>query len=186
MEVLRTEAWIRRTVIAHNFCPFARREVDAGRVLYQVSSQSQEGECLLELRALCERLLNSKGNDSDYIETAFLIFPQGFDEFFYYLDFLGRANAVLHSSRLEGVLQLASLHPNYCFAGEAESDAANYTNRSPYPMFHLIREESLEKALASFDDPEGIPERNIACARGLGPELLASVLGECQGLHPTE
>ncbi len=186
LEVLRTEVWVRRTVIAHNFCPFAGREVDAGRVLYQVSEQTSEGECLLELQDLCERLLGEEAGSPAYMETAFLILPQGFETFFYYLDFLDRANASLQSAGFEGELQLASFHPEYCFAGESDSDPANYTNRSPYPMLHLIREASLEKALASFDDPEGIPERNIACARALGAEALASDLADCRGLHPTE
>jgi len=86
----------------------------------------------------------------------------------------------------EGVIQLASFHPDYCFEGAPDDDAANYTNRSPYPMLHLIREQSLEEALEQFDQAELIPERNIAFARALGTPSLAAQLKACLSLHNSD
>ena len=119
----------------------------------------------------CQRL------DQDLnIETTLIIFPIYFKQFDDYLDFLGIAESLLIEQGYEGIYQLASFHPDYCFSGEAHEDPANYTNRSPYPMLHLIREESLERALKSHPNPEKIPERNITLTRKLGLEKLQAIL----------
>lgn len=184
--IAQTRLWVDRVVIGHNLCPFARREVEAGRVFYQVTQGSRRNEHLRELGELSLRLMESKSGAEGYIETAFLILPQGVEDFFSYLDFVDAANDVLEKQGFEGDLQLASFHPDYCFEGELDSDAANYTNRSPHPMVHLIREQSLEQALASFDAPEDIPARNIALTRELGADALAAQRQACLDLHKQE
>jgi len=95
------------------------------------------------------------------------------------LDFLELAQGLLEVQNYEGVYQLASFHPNYCFEGSAENDAANYTNRSPYPMLHLLRESSLERALANYKNPEKIPDNNVKLTRELGLEKMKSTLAAC-------
>ena len=179
--IAQTQAWVNAVVIGHNFCPFARREVEAGRVEYHVAADSGRKQCLQALRLACETLLSREGEA--YIETSFLILPRGFEGFYAYLDFLDAANDLISEEGYEGVIQLASFHPDYCFDGAPDDDAANYTNRSPYPMLHLIREQSLEEALRQFDQPELIPERNIAFARALGTPALEAQLQACLSLH---
>jgi hypothetical protein len=102
------------------------------------------------------------------IETSFLIFPRAFSKFDDYLYLLSLAESFLKKKGYEGVYQVASFHPLYLFAGSDENDPANYTNRSIYPMLHLLREESIDKALENYNDPENIPERNINFAREKG------------------
>jgi hypothetical protein len=110
------------------------------------------------------------------IQTTILVFPSGFDNFEEYLDMLGLANLLIFQGGYGGIYQLASFHPNYCFDGEAENDPANYTNRSPYPLLHILRESSVEAALKLYPQPERIPEHNIAKARKLGAEFLQALL----------
>jgi len=182
--IAQTKQWVNTVVIGHNFCPFARREVEAGRVEYQVATDSGRKQCLQALRKACKELLSSEGEG--YIETSFLILPRGFEGFYPFLDFLDAANDLICADGFEGVIQLASFHPDYCFEGAPDDDAANYTNRSPYPMLHLIREQSLEEALGQFDQAELIPERNIAFARALGTPALAAQLKACLSLHNSD
>ncbi len=181
--IAQTRQWVESVVIKHNFCPFAQREVEAGRVCYRVAQSRGHRDTLEELIALCETLLGSESGSDDYIETALFVLPSDFEDFYLYLDFLDAANRRLQSLGWEGELQLASFHPNYCFAGEPECDPANYTNRSPHPMLHVIREASLERALAAVDAPENIPERNIELARRLGTACLAAERQACLDLQ---
>jgi len=108
-----------------------------------------------------------------------LIYAGAFADFDDYLDFLGLAEALLSDQGYEGIYQLASFHPDYSFEEAALDDAANYTNRSPYPMLHLLRESSLEQAIAHYPDPENIPERNIALTRELGLTKMKTLLAAC-------
>jgi len=119
--------------------------------------------------------------DSDTaIETSLLIFTQSVIEFDSFLDCIELANALLIEQGYEGVYQLASFHPDYCFEGEQDNDPANFTNRSPYPMLHLIREASIERALQHYPDPESIPERNIELARSKGLATMRLLLESCK------
>jgi hypothetical protein len=115
------------------------------------------------------------------IETTLLILPNDFESFTDYLSLVAMAEKQLRKHRFEGIYQVASFHPEYCFAGEAPDDASNYTNRSPYPMLHLLREESIEKALTNFPDPESIPERNIRFAREKGTLAMKMLRDACFG-----
>ena len=166
-----TRAWVERFVVAHNVCPFARREL-AGETLRFVEVSAAEWEPALQaLVAECRRLDAAPG-----IETTLMVLRPGLAAFDDYLDFLAVAEALLVDLGYEGTYQLASFHPDYCFEGAEEADPANFTNRSPWPMLHLLRESGLEHALANYPDPEAIPERNIAAMRRLGGERLAAEL----------
>ena len=110
------------------------------------------------------------------IETSFIILPNNFADFTTYLNLVDMAEQLITKKNYEGVYQLASFHPQYCFAGEDKNDAANYTNRSPYPMLHILREDSITKALENFPDPESIPEKNIAFARSKGLAYMQELL----------
>ena len=114
--------------------------------------------------------------NTETIATSLLIYPTGFQDFEAYLDFLDMAELLLQKQGYEGVYQVASFHPNYCFAGEATTDAANYTNRSPYPMLHLLRESSLTAAIDTHADTEKIPLQNIAFARKKGAAAMQALL----------
>ena len=123
---------------------------------------------------LCRKL-----DEDEEIEAAMFIMPNGFSGFEEYLDLLDVANGLLVQQDYEGIYQLASFHPDYCFEGVDKADASHYTNRSPYPMLHLLRESRVETALAGHPNPETIPEDNIRRAEALGVEAMAATLREC-------
>lgn len=166
-----TRAWVETFVVGRNVCPFAGREVARDTIRYVAVEAGDWERALLTLVAECERL-----DETPAIETALLVLTPGLEAFDDYLDFLAVAEALLKDQGYEGTYQLASFHPDYCFEGAEEEDAANFTNRSPLPMLHLLREAGLERALAHCPDPEAIPERNMAAMRELGHEVLASAL----------
>ena len=116
---------------------------------------------------------------SEDIETTLLIFPFHFADFEDYLDLVGMAEDLSSEQGYDGIYQIASFHPEYCFEGAKEKDPANYTNRSPYPMLHILREDSISKALEHYIDPEGIPERNIAFAQKKGLEYMQLLRAAC-------
>lgn len=162
--VTNTRNWINTVVIGCNFCPFAAREMKRNTVYFELSENSDAGAILQQFL----QMINHMEEDSS-IETAFLIIPEGWDDFMNYLDLVDLAEKLILQEDMEGIYQVASFHPLYLFAGSDESDPANYTNRSPYPMLHILREESLDKALEHYPgDPDEIPERNIRFAREKG------------------
>ena len=173
--VAQTEAWISSVVIGCNFCPFASRVIMQRTVRFTVSSEFTAAGVLNELLAELQWL-----NGHDATETTLLILPAGFSGFMAYLNLADEANRLLRKKGYEGVYQLASFHPDYRFAGSKLTDAANYTNRSPYPMLHILREASITKALAFFPEPDKIPERNIAIAREKGVEYMRMLLEACK------
>ncbi|HFD87698.1 MAG TPA: DUF1415 domain-containing protein, partial [Gammaproteobacteria bacterium] len=162
-------------IVGHNFCPFAKAVLDADRVHVAVIENSDFETCLEKLVLECERLDNDPA-----IETTLVVFPQAANNFDDFLDFIDLAEQLMATLGYEGVYQLAHFHPDYQFEGLTPEDPANYTNRSPYPTLHLIREASLEKALENYPQPEKIPERNIEYARKLGMETLAKQLASCR------
>lgn len=171
----QTENWLKSIIIHFNICPFAKAVVDKNAVYYCVDESQKTEENLQTLIEEVQRL----DNDSE-IETTLLIYASAFADFDDYLDYLAMANQLLEMQGYEGVYQLASFHPSYCFEGADESDAANYTNRSPYPMLHLLREASIEKALEYYPNPEKIPEQNIKLTRALGLEKMQTLLAACK------
>jgi hypothetical protein len=173
--VAQTRHWVESFIVEYNICPFAKRELERGSIRYAVISNSDMEKSLEALAVEFSRL----NNDTD-IETTLFIFAAGVESFDGYLDFVDIANQLLLSLDYEGVYQLATFHPEYCFEGEPTTDPANYTNRSPYPMLHIIREQSLERSLQFVGDPEAIPERNIAFTRDMGMEKLQAILAFCK------
>lgn len=171
-----TRCWIETVVVKNNFCPFAGRELERDSILYSVTRATGPEACLEALVALCLRLDGEPDS-----ETALLICPEGFSDFEEYLDLVDLAERLCAMQGYEGVYQLASFHPGYCFAGAAVDDPANYTNRSPYPMLHLLRESGIERALQAFPDPESIPDRNIETARRIGLAGMQALLTACRG-----
>lgn len=168
-----TKKWVNNIVIGLNFCPFASQAVLQNKVRYVVESS---GEMEKMLSNIFEEVLYLDAHGE--IETTLLIFPSGVEDWLEYLVLLDMGNELLKKQGYEGVYQLASFHPDYLFDGSQPDDPANYTNRSPHPLLHLIREQSLEAAIASYPNPEEIPENNIKLARKLGVAELLRIYHE--------
>lgn len=164
-----TRAWVERAVIGLNLCPFARAVQSKGLVRYIVSEATTARALASDLER--ELLHLSKAPPAE-IDTTLLIHPQVLHDFLDYNDFLATADALLARLRLEGELQIASFHPDYCFSDSEADDPANYTNRSPYPILHLLREASVSRAVDAYPEPHRIYERNIAALRALSRSEL--------------
>ncbi|HSS75806.1 MAG TPA: DUF1415 domain-containing protein [Thermoanaerobaculia bacterium] len=162
-----TKQWLEKAVIGLNLCPFAKAVYFKDQIRYVVSQAMTPGGLLAELTAELQALVAA---DPLVTDTTLLIHPRVLVDFLEYNDFLGVADAAVAELGLEGVLQIASFHPRYQFAGSDPEDIANYTNRSPYPMLHLLREASMDRAVAAFPEAAEIYERNIATLRLLGRE----------------
>ena len=162
--------WLEQSVIGFNLCPFAKHAFINDRIHFFVSTATTEQALIFDLRNELQRL-----EQNEDIETTLLIHPQILTDFYDYNDFLDSADGLLIDMDLEGVYQIASFHPNYQFAHTKSDNAENYTNRSPYPLLHLIREDSLEKAVANYPNPELIPERNINLMKEMGHDNLQSL-----------
>lgn len=172
--IAQTKAWIKEVVIGYNFCPFAAREVARDSVDYIVVQKASQKEAVDTLLRMCKQLDAAKE-----IETALLILPHAFFAFSTFLQLLQAAQRTLNKKGYKGVYQIASFHPNYVFGDSTENDAANYTNRSPYPMLQLLREKSVTHAVTIYPDTAGIPHRNIAVAREKGLHHMKSLLANC-------
>lgn len=171
--IAMTRAWLEHAVIGLNLCPFARAPLLLGRVRFRVS-HAEDTDALLD--DLCGELQSLHAADPVDCETTLLIHPRVLGDFLDYNDFLDSADAALDVLGLEGEVQVASFHPHYCFADAGPDDVDNATNRSPYPILHLLREASIERAIESIDDPEAIPRRNIETMQRLGREGWQSLL----------
>ena len=170
----QTKNWINRVVVGCNFCPFASKVMKQQAVHYRVEESDASEVCLEVLLDEILRLDNDQ-----QIETSFLIMPNAVKQFADYLTLVDVAEKLLRQKGYEGIYQLASFHPLYLFAGTDDQDAANFTNRSLYPMLHLLREESIEKALQNYQEPESIPERNIHFAREKGLVYMKMLRDAC-------
>jgi uncharacterized protein len=165
--VAATKQWLEKAVIGLDLCPFAKAVHVRDQIRYTVSDAETPEELLAELVGELQDLVAA---DPDEIETTLLIHPKVLIDFLDYNDFLSVADAAVAELGLEGVIQIASFHPQYQFAGTKPEDVENYTNRSPYPMLHLLREASVERAVAAFPEASRIYEKNIATLRRLGLE----------------
>ncbi|HEX9512212.1 MAG TPA: DUF1415 domain-containing protein [Puia sp.] len=172
--ISQTKKWIIEVVMGCNFCPFAARVIKMDTVHYQVETAKDLKICGQSFLQECRRL-----DENPAIDTSFLIFPETFSRFKSYLELGHFVDQLLKNHRYEGIYQVASFHPLYHFAGSALNDPANYTNRSPYPMLHLLREDQVERALANYPDPEKIPERNIGFARQKGEVYMKALRDSC-------
>ena len=181
--ITATRKWVDDVVIAHNFCPFARYVRHPERIHYAVCDRAQDEDILTRLLQECQRL-----DATPEIATTLLMLPTGYEDFNGYLDLLQIAEHFLASWRYEGVYQLASFHPDYLFEGEDENAPGHFTNRSPFPTFHLIREADIERALLDFGDPDKIYQDNIALTEQKGCEYFRALLRGCthSGTPPQE
>ncbi len=170
----QTKNWIRTVVIGCNFCPFAAREVKQDSIRYHVEMENSITACN---DALINELTRLDNDNS--IATTLIILPRMFDKFSDYLDYVALAESILKKKKYTGIYQLASFHPLYQFAGTNVEDAANYTNKSIYPMLHILREDKITEALLKYPDPEGIPERNIDFARNKGAAYMKMLRDSC-------
>jgi hypothetical protein len=160
-----TQAWLEKAVIGLNLCPFAK-SVHVNQRLRYVVSTAETPEALL--KELARELLALNRADPDEIETTLVIHPRVLQDFLDFNDFLGAADALVEDLELDGQLQIASFHPQYQFGGTAPDDISNYTNRSPYPTLHLLRESSIERAVEAMPDTDAIYENNMATLEKLG------------------
>lgn len=194
----QTQKWLEDIIIGHNFCPFAKREYVHESIRFKrfdyaeptptetrdrfahLNTKSKRARPLVEnfieqAITLLMREIDYLDNQSE-VETTLIIFDKHFGDFEQFLDLVDVANHLVEESGYLGIYQLATFHPNYLFEGEAPSDASHYTNRSPYPMLHLLREASVEKALSQYQQPENIPQQNIEKARDLGSHYFRQYL----------
>jgi hypothetical protein len=163
--IAATRRWLEKSVIGLNLCPFAESVYRGNRVRFRVSEQRSAAALLEEFRS---ELTGLHAADPLRCETTLLIHPWVLTDFIEYNDFLEVCEAAIAELDLEGELQVASFHPQYQFAETESEDIENYTNRSPYPMLHLLREASIERAIAAVPDTEEIYRRNIRTLRNLG------------------
>ncbi|NQZ05916.1 MAG: DUF1415 domain-containing protein [Algicola sp.] len=182
--VAATKKWLETVIVKYNFCPFARKELENDTIRYSVSELTSFDDLVELALAECRFL-----DDHPQTATTLMILPNGFDNFDRYLDLVDLIQSQVIESAFteespegksyEGIYQVASFHPDYCFADADKDDAANYTNRAPCPVVHFLREDDIAEALADYPDPENIPDRNITLARRKGTKKMAQLLSEC-------
>jgi len=174
-EIEQTKQWLEQVIIALNFCPFAKKEFVNQTIHYHLSVEEQLKLALVELLSQCHYL-----NKHPEIETSLLIYRQGFRDFNRFLDLVDQANDLILEHGFEGIFQIATFHPEYCFADADYDEASNYTNRSPYATLHLIREQSMARVLSVYKNPEAIPDNNIALANKKGAHYFKALLQKIQ------
>jgi len=175
--IAQTRAWVDRAVIGLNLCPFAKAVQSKGLVRYVVC-EAADDETLLQ--RLCDEMRLLVDTPASEIDTTLLIHPGVLTDFLDYNDFLELADAAVEEMGLDGVLQVASFHPDYQFDGTEPSDVTNATNQSPYPTLHLLREDSVDRAVAAFAEPQAIFEANMRTLEALGEEGWAALKLQCQ------
>jgi hypothetical protein len=166
--------WVNAVVVGMNLCPFAPDELAKNRVRFTLTAARTEDELLAALQTELELL----GTNTS-IETTLLIHPQVLQDFHDYIQFLEIADALLVQLNLEGIYQVASFHPDYRFSGTEPDAAENYTNRSPYPMLHVLREDSLARAIDGHPNVGQIPLQNIERMNAIGRTKLQAILHDC-------
>ena len=167
-----TRAWVEHAVVGLNLCPFAKAPMVKGQIEYVLSETADPRVLLDELCAQMQRLVAA---DPALMETTLLIHPNVLGDFEDFNDFLDAADAALEDLGLDGVLQVASFHPQYRFEGTAPDDVGNASNRSPYPTLHLLREASVDRAVEAFPEAESIFENNLRTLEALGPRGWATL-----------
>jgi len=166
--------WVETLVVGMNLCPFAKREMVNNRVRFATTTSITEEQLLIALQTE----LKLRNTDTS-VETTLLVHSRVLQDCVDYSRFLSDADSLLVEMGLEGIYQIASFHPDYQFDGTNPDDAENFTNRSPYPMLHLIREASLERVIADYPEIDQIPVRNIALMNHLGEDKLQALLRSC-------
>ena len=166
-EIEESQLWLDKAVIGLNLCPFAKAVQTKGQIRWVLSSATQPTALLIELVKELKHLAQA---DPEQVDTTLLVHPQALGDFHDFNDFLGVAEEAVSELGLDGVLQVASFHPQFQFADAQPDDISNYSNRSPYPTLHLLREDSIDKAVQAYPEAEEIYERNIATLEELGLE----------------
>ncbi|MFM7199868.1 MAG: DUF1415 domain-containing protein [Myxococcota bacterium] len=162
--VTHTRKWLEGVVLKYNLCPFAHGPLHGKRVRFAVARGSQRRQILEALR---QELLLLRSPEGSGLDTSLLILPDAFPDFFEFNDFMDAVEALVGRLKLEGIFQVVSFHPDYLFAEADEHDFANHTNRSPYPMLHLLREDQVSRAVELHPNVEEIPEQNTMRLRNL-------------------
>jgi hypothetical protein len=165
--VADTRRWLERAVVGLNLCPFAKAVLVKDQVHIVASGAGEAGGVLEDFARELQELMARSPAERD---TTLLVVPQGMEDFLGFHDLAQRAERLVRKRGLRGVVQVAHFHPRFVFAGADEEDITNYTNRAPYPTLHLLREESMDRAVAAFPDPAAIYETNMETLRRLGPE----------------
>ncbi len=178
VEVLQTQQWLEEIIIGLNFCPFAKKEWVNDSIYYHLSDLTKVKKAMVELIQQCHYL-----QEHPELETTLIVYQSGFRHFGRYLELVDMSTDLLISSGFDGVFQLASFHPEYVFAGDDFDDAANFTNRSPYPTIHIIREDSMAKVLSVYKKPEQIPVNNVELARKKGTHFFEQALKRIHEQH---
>jgi hypothetical protein len=173
-----TKEWIRQFVIYLNLCPFAKHPFNADTIRYTVFG-GNDLESFLKL--ILEELTFLHETEASVCETSLLIHPEMFNDFSKYWDFQDVIDEILEESELEGVFQVATFHPDYQFEGTRKASPENYTNRSPFPMLHFLREDSVTKAVDTYPNVDDIPMRNIRIMNNLGSLKIKMMLNEITG-----
>ena len=173
--VADTQDWLDKAVIGLNLCPFAKAVVAKQQVRMAVCMDSEPEQVLQMLQQEMQLLVDT---DAAVLDTTLLIAPNLLPDFLDFNEFLFDCDSVLVSMELEGVLQIADFHPRYQFASTQPDDISNFTNRAPYPTLHLLREESIDKAVAAFPDASLIFERNVQVLEALGKEGWEGLVGK--------
>ena len=171
--ILKTKEWIEKWVIGLNLCPFAKAPFIQDKIRYVVYENQSTEEFS---RILWNELFFLANESAEGIETTFLIHPQLGIEFEDYLDLCEWANGQLEALELSGVIQIAEFHPSYQFAGTNRDDPENYTNRSPYQMMHLLKEESVTSAVEHYPSVDEIPQKNINLLNQMGIERIQKII----------
>jgi len=172
--IAATQVWLEKAVIGLNLCPFAKAVHTKGQIRWVLSAATTPADLLAELVRELQHLSSAS---PQAVDTTLIVHPLVLQDFADFNDFLGLADHTLVDEGLQGVLQIASFHPQYQFADAAADDIGNATNRSPYPTLHLLREDSIERAVAAFPDAEAIYGRNIETLQRLGHEGWERLLG---------
>ena len=162
-----TRRWLERAVIGLNLCPFAKAVLAKGQVHFAATPAEDAAGILEAFAAELDALVALPASERD---TTLLVIPQGMGDFLTFLDLAARAERLVRKRGLGGVMQVAHFHPLFVFADADEDDITNCTNRSPHATLHLLREESMDRAVAAFPDPAAIYEENMARLQELGPE----------------
>lgn len=172
--IQQTKNWVKDIIVKHNICPFAKKELERETIHYEIVED-------IELTAILENINIEilRLDDNPDIATTLTILPALTNDFQLFLDVIDYANDLLEMQGYEGIYQLAHMHPEYLFDGLEEDDAANYTNRSPHPVLHIIREDSMARVLKLYPNPEQIPQRNIDFLRDKGIESVKAELAAC-------
>ena len=175
--IAETSAWVDRAVIGLNLCPFAKAVQVKGQIRYVVCPASEPAELL---NTLCDELHRLAESDPQDVDTTLLIHPAALTDFLDFNDFLAVADAAVEEHGYAGILQVASFHPQFQFADTHINDVSNATNRAPFPTLHLLRESSIDRAVAAFPEAETIFEANIETLENLGADGWAALQAQCK------